>query len=144
MPGVPAGIPGVLVGAPTDMLRLYCSADSSRRKTLECIPSIGLVEWKRKRSEKVNMISKFSRYSLFTDNHGDDYEILSCYGTACDNDCDGDTHRLPATGQNWDPLQAGRRRQAESKRLIYYVDHHVHIRLHHAWSIDDHLSSRVV
>ena len=41
MPGVPAPSPGVLVGAPTDMLRVYCSADSSRRKTLELIiPSI--------------------------------------------------------------------------------------------------------
>ena len=45
MPGVPAPIPGVLVGAPTDMLRVYCSADSSRRKTLELIPSILLGEW---------------------------------------------------------------------------------------------------
>ena len=39
MPGVPE-MPGVLVGAPVDMLRVYCSADSSRRKTLELIPSI--------------------------------------------------------------------------------------------------------
>ena len=46
MPGVPAPIPGVLVGAPTDMLRVYCSADSSRRKTLELIPSILLDGWR--------------------------------------------------------------------------------------------------
>ena len=48
MPGVPT--PGVLVGAPTDMLRVYCSADSSRRKTLELIPSI-LLDGQRDGSE---------------------------------------------------------------------------------------------
>ena len=46
MPGVPE-MPGVLVGAPVDMLRVYCSADSSRRKTLELIPSIPQDEQKR-------------------------------------------------------------------------------------------------
>ena len=46
MPGVPE-MPGVLVGAPVDMLRVYCSADSSRRKTLELIPSILLGEWQK-------------------------------------------------------------------------------------------------
>ena len=41
MPGPEVPTPGVLVGAPTDMLRVYPSAaDSSRRKTLELIPSI--------------------------------------------------------------------------------------------------------
>ena len=63
MPGVPVvppGIPGVLVGAPTDMLRVYCSADSSRRKTLELrTPSILLGEWQDGEEIKLlNLVSK--------------------------------------------------------------------------------------